>query len=120
MLLFFQIGWRLEDFVRDNPKYEALKLLDDETFINKESPSWKILSSVLYDLAKSIVAYCKNLNRNQIKLFVDVVFNQWWDMTPNLARLDAAGHVLSLGNARLRLKSYSRNRIRSRLSALLN
>ena len=116
---FFQCPWRFEQYVINNPKYEALKLLDDESFIDKDSPSWKILSSVLYDLAKSVVGYCKTLDKFQIKTFVDFVFNQWWNNTPNMMRLDAAGHTLNLGNAHLRLKTYARNRIRSRLSAFM-
>ena len=106
--------------MKNNPKYEALKLLNDETFSNKDSPSWKILSSVLYDFAKSLVVCCKNLTKDQIRTFVDYAVHQWWCNTPVLMRLDAAGHMLRLGNAHLRLKTYCRNRIRSRLSALLS
>ena len=115
-----QIGWRLESFTLHNRKYEALKQLSDESFdVGRESPSWKILSSVLYDLAKSISLYCEPLSKDRIKWFVDAVFTQWWIQTPNLSRLDEAGHTLSLGNAHLRLKIYARNRIRSILSSLL-
>lgn len=120
VFLYLLQGMRmLHEYFQTNSKYLALKLLDDDSFTSKDSPSWKMFSSVLYDLTKLVAGHCRDMDKAQIKEFVDVVFTQWWNNTPNLMRMDAAGQTMRFGNANLRLKTYARSRIRSRLSALL-
>ena len=111
----------LHEYFQSNAKYLALKSmpLDADSFTGKDSPTWKLFSSVLYDFTKLVAGHCTNMDKAQIKEFVDVVFTQWWNNTPNLMLLDASGHTMRFGNANLRLKTYARSRIRSRLSALL-
>ena len=110
----------IHDYMLSSSKYQALALLDESSFSDKNSPSWKIFSSVLYDFAKLLAGHCRDMDRAQIRNLVDLAFNQWWDSTPNLARMEASGHTLRFGNANLTsVKTYARSRIRSRLSALI-
>ena len=100
-------------------KYETLKQVEDGSVLDKNGLSWKIFSSVLYDLAKSVSVYCKFMDKTGVRAFFDDCFQQWWVNTPNLVRLHEAGAAVEHGGASLKLKSYARSRTRSILSVLL-
>jgi len=112
--------WSFESFVANNKKYEALRLVDDAlAFSNKDSPSWKIFSSVLYDLAKSVASHCQSLDRAMVSFYLNECFVEWWGRTPNLQRLHDQGLTVPHGTAHLKLKTYARNRTRSLMSIIL-
>ena len=114
-----QNSWKFEDFARNNLKYETLKNVGDQSVLDKHSLSWKIFSSVLYDLAKSIVPHCKSMDRSGVSPFMDHCFKHWWDNTPILIRLHAEGYGVDHGGVHLKLRTYARNRTRSILSVML-
>ena len=94
-----------------------MKEISDLSILDKQTLGWKILSSVLYDLAKSLVVHCKLKDKAEISLLLDRSFTQWWNNTPSLWAFQ--GHQISHGGIQLKFKSYARNRIRSIMSVML-
>ena len=98
---------------------DTLREINDLSILDKQSLAWKIFSSVLYDLAKSISVYCKQVDKPEISSLLDKCFREWWENTPNLWVFHDQGHQVCHGGIQLKFKTYARNRIRSILSIMM-
>ena len=116
---FSQNSWRFEEFSRNNLKYEALRGISDLSILDKQGLTWKIFSSVLYALAKSIAVHCRLKVKAEISWLLDRCFTEWWNNTPNLWVFHDQGHQVNHGGIQMKFKTYARNRIRSILSVML-
>ena len=83
-------GWSLTEYLSENPKAQTLKAINDASIAEKGSVSYKLLTSLLWDVAKEVTDLAPDVKSSKTPFFASL-FEELWNYFPCLDSLQNEG-----------------------------
>jgi len=88
-------GWSLTDFLVANAKAQTLKTVTDSSIIDRGSESYKLLTSLMWDVAKEVTELSEDIQSSKSSMFVSL-FEEFWSFFPFLDSLQNEGFKVKM------------------------
>ena len=88
-------GWSLTEYLSENPKAQTLKAINDASIAEKGSVSYKLLTSLLWDVAKEVTDLAPDVKYSN-KPFFASLFEELWNYFPCLDSLQNDGFKIKM------------------------